>query len=603
MMPFWEKLFGGSAPKAPSLSDERFALFLEGWAAELRSNEYTGQEILDEGPERFFEHFPDTFDKQTENKLVTELHEWIGRFLNDETAAEETWAGATSNDRLSAAFDFLNSNNILALEDAGVTIQDGWAGVGLQQQQAHRGAVFFHQQDIIDLMRGEELLLAFGAFEEQPDPMTNEEVGVAVMTALASHGLKTSWSGEGRHRIRVPGFKWQKRRVTPHGDVTGIAAAPTGHASFDAKDLAVPERLNAENVMTFAKPVTAVRSSKGFNVGVTNSFEALWREHGGVRGQVCHLGLPHNFVPAGQQTELGVCNAYLNLDDAAATALRIRGRREDRIEQERQSTVRAAPWPRSLWSSSGTRAQVGLIVVSSAPLNEVTKGCSPVDYTAWSPYSIPPDGFDLRYSDRTTEAERFASLEKTARGIRAQVPDELSEAACRLVESARHGAVIQCHLDDPQNLAHLQFAWAVARWLLSRADGIVFDINCGRWWTREQLVSWEAGGWPTGRKFLLSREVRFGTSNDGPNMFIESMGLRKFARPDLILRQPIVDESVPAWGAVALEEFVTKLALGALFAIGQELKFGSELVIVERCEPGVNAPSGADPEALVLRAP
>jgi hypothetical protein len=60
----------------------------------------------------------------------------------------------------------------------------------------------------------------------------------------------------------------------------------------------------------------AVRSSAGFHVQLAQAFQDLWNKHGGVRGQLCHVGPPHTFVRAGEQTEMGVRNAFLNLESA-----------------------------------------------------------------------------------------------------------------------------------------------------------------------------------------------------------------------------------------------------------------------------------------------
>ena len=610
-MSFWKRLFGDRGGKAPSLSDPGFSSFLLGWECELRSSATPIEELVDELPERFFEHFPDTFDEPTTKRLLVELSAWTERFVAEEKTNEESWSTATGNDRLTAAFEMLRERDLVALEDAGVSIQDGWGGVGLRQRRQHRGAVFFHQQDVLDAIRGDELLLAFGAFEERPGAPSSEAIGQEVMEALTAHGLSPSWSGDASERIRLKPFPWQKRRWTPSPDVSSnIRPGPT-FVRLDKQELLTPHALRPEKAGAFSQRVTAVRSSSGFNVRLSDAFRDLWKQHGGARGQLCHIGPPHVFVPAGEQTELGVRNAYLNLDPAEAAAVRRRARGIV-IAEKRKSVVRATPWSRSLWAPGGGPGRVGLIVVSDAPLSQLARDESPVDLSEWSPYAEMPDQFSWVYQDRQTQPERFFNLLEAARAAHLHTTTGPSQAVLDQVERARYGAFIQCEVPDPADLGYLQFGWAVARWLLERGDGAVLDTHAGRWWTRDELAGWEAGGWPTGRRFLVQRELTFTSGIAEGKWVLGTEGLRKFGRPELLCS--LIPErldtstgldtaSIPAWGPEALEFFATRLALGAQLRPGEELTFGTMEFAVEPYEAGVNAPAGAPEESIVLVRP
>ncbi len=607
-MTFWKKLLGPRSPPPPSLGDPSFSAFLEGWGFELRSSRTPPEELRSEMSERFFEHFPDVFDAPTEQRLLTELQGWTDRFLAAEQSAEQAWSSPTDNDRLTAAFEALRARDLVALEDAGVTLQDGWGEVGLEQRRAHRGAVFFHQQDILDVLRGQELLLAFGAFEERPGAPTHQSVGREVMEALTLAGLSARWSGDAGERIRLAPFRWQKRRWSPSPEVPAGPRAPTLEVPLGEAERRTPDALRPENASAFTQPVTAVRSSAGFHVHRADTFAALWRRHGGVRGQLCHVGPPHVFVPAGQQTSFGVRNAYLNLEPAEASAVRRRGRRAV-IAEERRTVFRAPPWPRPLWSAGGAPGRVGLLVVSATPLAEQAPDDSPVDLTEWSPYAEMPEGLHLEYSARDTQPERFTSLEQTARLAHEHASTGPGQAVLSRLSAARYGAMIQFGAADPADLGWLQFAWAVARWLLSRGDGVVFDIEAGQWWTRDDLVRWEAGGWAAGRRFLLEREVQFTSGPWAEAWFLGSWGLTKFGRPELLLRleperldttRDFATATVPAWGQEALSTFATRLALGVRLEAGEVLEWGTLKFTAEPCRPGVNAPADVNEGALVL---
>lgn len=606
-MSLWGKVFGGRTDKVPSLSDERLSSFLRGWAYELRSSTAPTNELLEETAERFFEHFPNTFDGPTAKQLLVELTAWTERFIAEERVAEASWSALTGNDRLSAAFEALRERDLIAREDAGVSIQDGWAEVGLQQRRQHRGAVFFHQQDVLDALRGKPLLLAFGAFEERPDAPSAETIGQEVIGALTEQGFSPSWSGDARERISLAPFPWQKRRWTDPPATQPSLGQALVPAPLTEAQRQTPEAL-LQSPSEFIQPVTAVRSSTGFNVSLSEAFEELWKKHGGARGQLCHVGDPHTFVRAGEQTELGVCNALLNLEPAAAAAVRRRARCVV-IEEERLAAVRAVPWQRPLWKAGGGPGRVSLIVVSDAPLSELAGDASPVDLFEWSPYAEVPESFQCAYRDRETDPERFSNLEATARLAREHTTTGPGMALLERLRCARYGALVRGEVADPQDLSYLQFGWAVARWLLLHADGAVLDTHAGHWWTRDELIGWERGGWPTGRRFILQRELLITQGIDGENCVLGTQGLTKFGRPELVCPVPAerVDRegkfataSIPAWAPVAFEEFAAKLALGASFHEGEVLNWGTLAFVVEPCRPGVNVPKDAPEEALVL---
>lgn len=88
--------------------------------------------------------------------------------------------------------------------------------------------------------------------------------------------------------------------------------------------LTVPSGLRPENLQEYVQPVVAVRSSAGYDLDLATKYKTLWRNLGGVRGQMCHSGPPHVFVPAGEQTAMIVRNAHLNLPPVEANEIRLR---------------------------------------------------------------------------------------------------------------------------------------------------------------------------------------------------------------------------------------------------------------------------------------
>jgi hypothetical protein len=305
-------------------------------------------------------------------------------------------------------------------------------------------------------------------------------------------------------------------------------------------------------------------------------------------------------VRAGEQTEVCVRNAFLNLEPAEASALRRRTRRIV-IEKERTAAIRATPWTRPLWSAGGAPGKVGLFVLSASPLSRLEKDDSPVDWSEWCPVPELADAFTWVYRDRSTDPSRFEGLEAAARMAQQHTSMGPSQSVVDRLERAQHGALIQCEVADPADLGYLQVGWAIARWLLQRGDGIVLDGESGHWWTSEQLISWEAGGWPGGRRFVLEREVCFHTSVEANLFVVETRGLSKFGRPELVCEVVSEDSkpggafapvTIPGWVMETMERVAMQLAMGSPVRAGDVLTCGSMQLDVEPESKG---------KALVLR--
>ncbi|WP_375769173.1 hypothetical protein NR798_47150 [Archangium gephyra] len=148
---------------------------------------------------------------------VEQLLAHTRRRLEEHRVEEASWTEPTVNDALDRAFEELNRRGILALQDAGYTMSDGWGEVNdaaARSSEPMRGATFFHGQDVERGVLGAGLMLAFGAFED--DPKRHDEASLAiareVRAVLASHGIETEWNGRVETRIQILPFEWRKRR-------------------------------------------------------------------------------------------------------------------------------------------------------------------------------------------------------------------------------------------------------------------------------------------------------------------------------------------------------------------------------------------------------
>lgn len=130
--------------------------------------------------------------------------------------AKRQWPRVTDCDRLDQAFDQLEQQGVVCLQNAGYTQSDGYNDIReelRQRSDATRfiGYCFFHEQDLARAVRGGGLYLAFGPLDAALEHSLGLEVGQRVMRALVAAGLHAQWSGTFDQRISVPVFDWKSR--------------------------------------------------------------------------------------------------------------------------------------------------------------------------------------------------------------------------------------------------------------------------------------------------------------------------------------------------------------------------------------------------------
>jgi hypothetical protein len=128
-------------------------------------------------------------------------------------AAEASWPAQTDCDRLDEAFEILNSQGIIALQNAGYTMSDGHSDVGEELHERGwenvQGYCFYHGQDLERAVGGGGLMIAFGDLE---DVKTKKgEIGNTVKLALESAGLAVKWNGDTETRLEIPNLDWKRR--------------------------------------------------------------------------------------------------------------------------------------------------------------------------------------------------------------------------------------------------------------------------------------------------------------------------------------------------------------------------------------------------------
>ncbi|WP_373271016.1 DUF6891 domain-containing protein [Pseudomonas syringae] len=101
-----------------------------------------------------------------------------------------------------------------ALFNAGYTMSDGYSDVAEANHEApeghYHGYCFYHGQDVERVVEGGELMIAFGALDD--DPAQSVGVGQTVCEALRAAGFQVTWNETDEQRIEIHAMKWQRRQ-------------------------------------------------------------------------------------------------------------------------------------------------------------------------------------------------------------------------------------------------------------------------------------------------------------------------------------------------------------------------------------------------------
>jgi hypothetical protein len=156
--------------------------------------------------------------------LLEDLTAQVRTGLAEHAREEATWSGRTTNDLLDSAFADLDARGVVTAQALGSTLQEGAALIDercADRDEAARGSVFYHRQDLEDAVEGGGLSLAFVAYGPEADAAA---IGREIVHVLSHHGLSVTWSGNPKQRIQLAPFAWQKRRATQAPP--GATAAP-----------------------------------------------------------------------------------------------------------------------------------------------------------------------------------------------------------------------------------------------------------------------------------------------------------------------------------------------------------------------------------------
>jgi hypothetical protein len=252
----------------------------------------------------------------------------------------------------------------------------------------------------------------------------------------------------------------------------------------------------------------------------------------------------------------------------------------------------SALWPRENYVAGGGTGEIALIALSLTKLPDPL----PISRTK---HGMPdegdgPESVALVSRDRSEDPAWFA--ESVVAPFADLIATDLGPNAAAAALAADHAYVIEVQLADPDDLGHVQAAWALAKCVCENGAAIVIDVYAAR-----AHLGVEVAALSPERGFDIMHEVTlfFDEQEDG-SLAAWSLGLRKFGRPDLVLLG--VDPEAATDAALVLRDVAIARASGEIIEPGDQIGApGGKLLTAEAFDAASAPVVAVEGAALVLR--
>ena len=250
-----------------------------------------------------------------------------------------------------------------------------------------------------------------------------------------------------------------------------------------------------------------------------------------------------------------------------------------------------AVWRRAHYTTGGGPGEIALIALSSAKLPDPL----PVSRKK---HGMPDEGegaaaISLVARDRAEDPAWF--VEQVVGPFADLIASDLGPQLAATALAAEHAYVIEGQLDDPDDLGHVQAAWALAKCVCEEGATIVIDVYAAR----AHLGS-DIAALPPEREFDVMHEVTlfFDEAGDG-TLAAWSLGLRKFGRPDIVVLDVVPDAATDT--ALLLRDVAMTLAAGERIEPGDEVGAADgRRLVAKRFEAAAAPIVAVEGDALVL---
>jgi hypothetical protein len=248
-------------------------------------------------------------------------------------------------------------------------------------------------------------------------------------------------------------------------------------------------------------------------------------------------------------------------------------------------------WPREQYVVGGGPAQIALIALSSQKLPDPL----PVSRKR---HGMPEEGegveaVALVARDRSDDPAWFT--QEVVAPFADLIATDLGPQHAAAALAAEHVYVIEAQLDDPDDLGHVQAAWALAKCICEEGATLVIDVYAAR-----AHLAAEVADLDPARSFDVMHEVTlfFDETADG-TLAAWSLGMRKFGRPDLVLLGLAPDSATDA--ALMLRDIASTLAEGERIEPGDVVTSPTgTLYAADRFDPASEAIVAVEGDAILL---
>ncbi|HET9990301.1 MAG TPA: hypothetical protein VFQ65_17340 [Kofleriaceae bacterium] len=252
----------------------------------------------------------------------------------------------------------------------------------------------------------------------------------------------------------------------------------------------------------------------------------------------------------------------------------------------------ARVWRRDQFTTGGAPGAIALIALSPDKLPDPL----PVSRKQ---HGIPEDSegagaIVLVTRDRAEDPAWF--VDQVVAPFADLIASDLGPDVAATALATSHAYVIEGEIEDPEDLGHVQAAWALAKCLCEQGAALVIDVYAAR-----AHLGTEVAALAPDRELDVMHEVTlFFDETDGGTLAAWSLGLRKFGRPEIVLLDIAADKATEA--ALLLRDIAATLAAGERIEPGDGVGVpDGRRLVAERFDPATAPVVSIEGDALLLR--
>lgn len=249
-------------------------------------------------------------------------------------------------------------------------------------------------------------------------------------------------------------------------------------------------------------------------------------------------------------------------------------------------------WRRPQFTTGGAKGVIALIALSPTKLPD------PLPISR-AKHGMPSntesgDAIELSARDRSQDVEWF--VDQVVAPFADLIASDLGPDIAAAALATEHAYVIEGELDDPEDLGHVQAAWALAKCLCEQGASIVIDVYAAR-----AHLGVEVAALDPDRNLDIMHEVTlFFDETEAGTLAAWSLGLRKFGRPELVLVDVDPDKATEA--ALLLRDVAATLAFGERIEPGDGVAApDGRRLVAERFDPALAPIVSIEGDAVLLR--